>query len=335
MTIGSISFATHAVVAGEIDGTTEPALVLSPGEGEQTQKNDGLLTATEIANLALDANLVILSACNTAAPDGRASGRGLSGLADAFFFAGARALAVTQWAVFSDAAKQIGAGLVSRPLRSRGVGVAEGLRQTMVEYVSAAKEDHLAHPRFWAAFMIAGDGAVKPLDGAAAIDDDPGPIKLEWEHVTPDAADAGFVGLVKSARSLYAIGMQRPPVGDKAAGSYFARVQVGKTIEAIDRDPQTAAISVVAVGDDVALLGFVPSRTKPSAVFRLLDKDGRERWRHVSDSEMSSFPVSVLRSAKGFILVSTEYDGSPSSALILTLLSEHGTTETQRRFPSR
>ncbi len=64
---------------------TEPALVLTPGNDESNQKNDGLLTATEIANLTLDANLVILSACNTAGSDGHASGRGLSGLADAFF----------------------------------------------------------------------------------------------------------------------------------------------------------------------------------------------------------------------------------------------------------
>ena len=85
-----ISFATHALVAGEIDGIAEPALVLTPGTGDYNQKNDGLLTLTEVANLTLDANLVILSACNTAASDGRASGRGLSGLADAFFFAGAR-----------------------------------------------------------------------------------------------------------------------------------------------------------------------------------------------------------------------------------------------------
>jgi CHAT domain-containing protein len=65
-----ISFATHALVAGEIDGITEPALALAPGPDERNQGNDGLLTATEVANLALDANLVILSACNTAAPDG-------------------------------------------------------------------------------------------------------------------------------------------------------------------------------------------------------------------------------------------------------------------------
>ena len=95
-----ISFATHALVAGDIEGVSEPALVLTPGS-QANPANDGLLTATEIANLDLDANLVILSACNTAAADGAASGRGLSGLANAFFFAGARSVAVTQWAVFS------------------------------------------------------------------------------------------------------------------------------------------------------------------------------------------------------------------------------------------
>src|SRR5262249_37822747 len=107
-----ISFATHALVAGDIEGVAEPALVLTPGS-QANAANDGLLTATEIANLDLDANLVILSACNTAAADGAASGRGLSGLAKAFFFAGSRAVAVTQWAVFSEVAEKLGASLVA------------------------------------------------------------------------------------------------------------------------------------------------------------------------------------------------------------------------------
>jgi CHAT domain-containing protein len=330
-----ISFATHAVVAGEIDGTTEPALVLSPGDDEKNDKNDGLLTATEIANLALDANLVILSACNTAASDGRTSGRGLSGLADAFFFAGARALAVTQWAVFSDAAKQLGAGLVSRPLRSPGAGVAEGLRQTMVDYIAAAKEDYLAHPRFWAAFMIAGDGAVKPAGGTAAVGDDHRLIKLEWEHVNPNSADAEFMGLATNARSLYAMGIQSPPAGGRRAGSYFARVQVGKNVEVIRRDGEIGASSIVAIDNEIGLLGYVPAETKSSAVFRLLDRDGTERWRHVVDGKLWNFPVSVLSSAGGFILVSIENDFSSSpapSTLVLTLVTDQGTIERQRRF---
>ena len=139
-----ISFATHAVVSGEIDGLSEPALVLSPGNDPDNSKNDGLLTASEVADLVLDANLVILSACNTAAPDGTVAGRGLSGLADAFFFAGVRAIAVTQWSVFSDAARVIGSGLVSRSVPPGTIGVSESLRRTMLNYIDTASEDYLA-----------------------------------------------------------------------------------------------------------------------------------------------------------------------------------------------
>ena len=83
-----ISFATHAIVAGEIEGVTEPALVLSPSSDNSAGPEDGLLTSTKIANMSLDANLVILSACNTAASDGGISGRGLSGLAELVLFCG-------------------------------------------------------------------------------------------------------------------------------------------------------------------------------------------------------------------------------------------------------
>ena len=70
-----------------------------------TTEDDGLLTASEVTTLALDADWVILSACNTASSDG--GGEALSGLARAFFYAGARALLVSHWAVASDAATRI------------------------------------------------------------------------------------------------------------------------------------------------------------------------------------------------------------------------------------
>ena len=146
-----ISFATHAIVAGEIPETTEPALVLTPMDASSAPEN-GLLTATKITRLGLDANLIILSACNTAASDGHASGRGLSGLADAFFFAGARAVAVTQWAVVSSSAEKLASGLILQSAKRGSTGVAEGLRNAMLDYISGAKKDYLANPRFWAAF---------------------------------------------------------------------------------------------------------------------------------------------------------------------------------------
>ena len=107
-----ITFATHAVVPGEIDGVSEPAVILTPGSESNNPMNDGALTASEIASLPLDANVIVLSACNTAGPDNRRSGRGLSGFADAFFFAGARSIVVTQWSVQSDAAAWISQAFV-------------------------------------------------------------------------------------------------------------------------------------------------------------------------------------------------------------------------------
>ncbi|WP_038973288.1 CHAT domain-containing protein [Bradyrhizobium genomosp. III] len=330
-----ISFATHALVAGEIDGVTEPSLVLTPGKGEYSQKNDGLLTSTEIENLTLDANLVILSACNTAASDGRVSGRGLSGLADAFFFAGARSVAVTQWEVGSEEARQLGSGLVSQSVSSRRMGVADGLRQTMLDYISTVSEDYLAHPRFWAPFVIAGDGAVQPLEGGAVSDDvRQGFVKLNWERVTTDAQELEFLGLGKFDRAIYALGIQRPAAGEKRAGSYLVRLNSGDNIELLEHAPDIAASSLVSVDGGLFVLGFVPAGQRSSAIFRLVDRDGREKWRYIEDSNLWNFPVSVVQSQKGYTLISIERE-KPSAPgnLIVSQVSASGNLVAQRRFP--
>jgi CHAT domain-containing protein len=96
-----IHFATHGALAGQVGGNSEPGLILTPPQ-TATEGDDGYLSASEITTLKLDADGVILSACNTAA--GSAEGaEALSGLARAFFYAGARALLVSHWAVASDA----------------------------------------------------------------------------------------------------------------------------------------------------------------------------------------------------------------------------------------
>src|SRR5262249_12996060 len=102
-----VHFATHGLLAGETEMFTasiaEPALILTPPE-QAGEEDDGLLTASEIAQLKLDAEWVVLSACNTAAGESDKPGaEALSGLARAFFYAGARALLVSHWAVNSEA----------------------------------------------------------------------------------------------------------------------------------------------------------------------------------------------------------------------------------------
>ena len=111
-----IHFATHGLVAGDIssaDGTLgEPALVLTPPATASAQ-DDGLLKVSDIVNLKLNADWVILSACNTAAGQ-QAGGEALSGLASGFLYAGARALLASHWSVSSDAAVRLTTGALGR-----------------------------------------------------------------------------------------------------------------------------------------------------------------------------------------------------------------------------
>src|SRR5262245_7007770 len=86
-----LQFATHGALAGEAMGSTEPGLLLTPPT-HASEGDDGYLSASEIARLKLDADWVILSACNTAAGEAKGA-EALSGLARAFFYAWGAGLA--------------------------------------------------------------------------------------------------------------------------------------------------------------------------------------------------------------------------------------------------
>jgi CHAT domain-containing protein len=147
-----IAFATHGLVAGEHSG--EPALVLTPPL-KGTDTDDGLLTASEVAQLKLNADWVILSACNTAAADGTPGARGLSGLAKAFFYAGSRALLVSHWTVQSDAAVALTTRMLA--LSGKGITRAEAHRQAMMAMIDKGPVKN-AHPALWAPFVVVGEG---------------------------------------------------------------------------------------------------------------------------------------------------------------------------------
>jgi CHAT domain-containing protein/CHASE2 domain-containing protein len=139
--------------AYQLSGTAEPGLILTPPQ-EGSEADDGYLSASEITNLRLDADWVILSACNTAA--GRAENpEALSGVARAFFYAGARSLLVSHWAVYSDAAVALITKAVSELKADSKIGRAEALRRSML-FVMA--KEHQAHPAVWAPFALVGEG---------------------------------------------------------------------------------------------------------------------------------------------------------------------------------
>lgn len=158
-----IYFATHALLPHDFNCWAEP-LLLPSGGGDAT--SDGLLVASEIAELSLDADLVVLSACNTAAPDGGMGGDSLSGLARAFFYAGARALLVTHWQI-PDAPTQRLMTTLFADLVARGDTFAEALRRAQTALID---DPRMAHPLNWGAFSIVGDGGkrLQPSVGVSA-----------------------------------------------------------------------------------------------------------------------------------------------------------------------
>lgn len=160
-----LAFATHGLVPGDLDGLTQPALALSsPAVGGGS--NDGVLTMGEILGLRFNAEWVVLSACNTAAAHG-AGAEAISGLGRAFFYAGTRALLVSNWPVETTSAKELITDIFRRQRRDPALSRAEALRESMLALIdgpgySSDKTDETlfsyAHPIFWAPFSLFGDG---------------------------------------------------------------------------------------------------------------------------------------------------------------------------------
>lgn len=146
-----LAFATHGLLPGDLPCQAEPALALTPG----AKDDDGLLNASDIARLRLDADWVVLSACNTAGADGIArGGQALSGLVRAFLYAGSRAVLATHWDIASEPTVKLTTGTFQS--FTSGAGRAEALRQSQLAMLG---DPSTAHPVFWGAFVVVGEGA--------------------------------------------------------------------------------------------------------------------------------------------------------------------------------
>ena len=171
-----LHFATHGVLAGELPNLQEPALVLA-----WEQNEDGLLTASEVAKLKLNADLAVLSACNTG--NGKYfRGEGLDGLGRAFMIAGSKQVIVSLWPVDSIATtalmselyrglgKGISAGealrLAQKSLRVKGAGKGAALAERGVKVVTTKAQDAAGstsqsqvageydNPFYWSPFIL-------------------------------------------------------------------------------------------------------------------------------------------------------------------------------------
>src|SRR6185312_9311935 len=120
-----------------------------------------LLKASDVTGLDLDANAIILSACNSGGPGNSTSGESLSGLARAFFFAGARSMLVTHWSINDQTSAFLVADTLRRLAANEDGGLAGALQAAQLGILSRAGKDlpaNLAHPFYWASFALSGEG---------------------------------------------------------------------------------------------------------------------------------------------------------------------------------
>ena len=148
-----ISFATHAEVSGTFEDFNEPFLVLSP-PNVPNEYNDGLLTSSEISELNLNAELVILSACDTGSKLHKYAA-GFSGLINSFFVAGSRSVIATHWPV----ADESGYLLMSETMKkvsNLNQTVSQALKNTKIEFIKGKYGEQFKNPLFWAPYVYVG-----------------------------------------------------------------------------------------------------------------------------------------------------------------------------------
>ncbi|UFN49512.1 CHAT domain-containing protein [Roseomonas sp. OT10] len=153
-----LHLATHALLPGELSCLQEPSIVVSPPPGA-ADASKAFVPASKMLALKMDADLVILSACNTGGPGGAGGGEALSGLARAFFYAGARGLLATHWSVDDAASALTVADLLRR--QKEGDSTAAALRGAQLLILDEAGKrlpESFGHPFYWAPFALIGDG---------------------------------------------------------------------------------------------------------------------------------------------------------------------------------
>ena len=146
-----VVFATHGLLAGDLPNLNQPALAMA---GNSNPNESPLLTLEDVLSLKLNADWVVLSACNTAGADGKAE-EALSGLARGFFFAGSRSLLVTHWSVESESAMLLTTHTFAAYKKNPSMRRADALRQAMLETM---KSPQYAHPAYWAPYALVGEG---------------------------------------------------------------------------------------------------------------------------------------------------------------------------------
>lgn len=145
-----LAIATHAAISSS-EGGFKHGLVLTPPQ-TPSLLDDGFLSHSEIRELSLNADLVVLSGCNTASSvDGEIAG-GLNGLASSFFYAGSNSVLASHWQVEDESTQKLMA-LFYKNI-SLGKNNSKSIRSAISEFIDNESKPYQKHPLFWGAFQL-------------------------------------------------------------------------------------------------------------------------------------------------------------------------------------
>ncbi len=156
-----LHFAAHGLLPSDLECQTEPAIVASAPVGA-ADAGDALLTSSKVEKLSLNADLVILSSCNSGGPGGNTAGEALSGLARSFFGAGARALLITHWKLFDVPGATLIPDALSSWRQHPDLGIAGGLREAQLHWLDT-HPGVASHPSYWGVLAVIGDAGGPPV----------------------------------------------------------------------------------------------------------------------------------------------------------------------------
>lgn len=268
-----LSFATHGLIRDDIDGLKEPALVLTPRQANSL--DDGLITANEIADLNFNADFIALSACNTANYDLEEFAGELPALAAAFAIAGVPATLATLWPVDSQTSQAVVAGVFGSLRTKDEDGPAQALAAAQRHFLATNSVTAKFHPRFWAPFVLLGDGAAAERSKLGSD------RRLNLDSVEARVGEGEEVLAVqKTDGTLYARVMT-----SKLKGKYPSAVRASRSQETWrHQDPNVAAAGLIAAeGPTIVAGGYVmDAANRMTAVLERIDrKSGRKlgEWR--------------------------------------------------------
>lgn len=207
-----IHLATHGLVSGEFNGLSTPAIAFSFEEAPSSTLADGLLDSIEVSELELNADLVILSACQTSSDKGLPNA-GFTGLVSAFLNSGVREILATQWKIESKSAAKI-IGETTADIVSNGVEPVKALFKSVKKH----RVENYQHPYYWAPYIIIG--SLQQVD--PKLDQTQFDVTSHWESRENDSR-IEFTGMHKMEESLWATGY-KTTFGEKVSRNFVAHL---------------------------------------------------------------------------------------------------------------